>query len=78
MRTGRGGAGDRARDLRRAVEERRGRMRRVSWAVLAEGVVGLVVVDVESSGSETEAMVKGLRRSFSQGFLRREVAGRAR
>ena len=62
-----------------AVEERRGRMRRVRCGVLAVAVVGVVEAVVERVGDweETEAMVKGLRRSFSHG-LRRVLGGRPR
>lgn len=68
----------RAREARRAVEERRGRIRRVRVGVLALPVVGSVEAVVERVVEvEEEAMVKGLRRSFSQGRVR-EVGGRLR
>lgn len=72
MRRGTGWALEvRAREARRAVEERRGRIRRVRVGGSALGVVG--------SGEvvEEEAIVKGLRRSFSQGLVRDE-GGRPR
>ena len=55
-------------------------MRRVSWGVLADGAVGAgdAVVLIEERGSVTEAMVKGLRRSFSHGLVRGEEGGRPR
>ena len=55
-------------------------MRSVSWGVLAEGAVGagVAVVVREARGSEMEAMVKGFRRSFSHGLVRREEGGRPR
>lgn len=62
-----------AREARRAVEERRGRIRRVRVRV---GVVGSGEAGVEMV-EEEEAMVKGLRRSFSQGLVG-EVGGRLR
>lgn len=77
MRRGRGWAfGVGAREARRAVAERRGRRRRrrVGGEVLGVGgEVGEVVVE----RVEEEAMVKGLRRSFSQGLVM-EVGGRLR
>lgn len=72
-----------AREARRAVEERRGRIRRVRVGGLALGVGGfgeavVEMVEVEAMVEvEEEAMVKGLRRSFSQGLVR-EVGGRLR
>lgn len=63
-----------AREARRAVEERRGRIRRARVGGLAAGVVGSVEMVLRV---EEEAMVKGLRRSFSQGRVG-EVGGRLR
>lgn len=75
-----------AREAKVAVEELRGRIRRVRVGVLREGDVGFVVVDDtvvgggdrEVSGSETEAMVNGFSLSFSHGFFVREGGGRPR
>ena len=82
MRIGTGWVLDvRAGEARRAVEERRGRMRRVRVGVLALPEVGSVdaVAEIVSAGGnvDEEAMVNGFRRNFSHGLVG-VVGGRAR
>ena len=66
-----------AREARRAVEDRRGRIRSDEVCVLAFPVVGSVLAEAEMAlgvgMALEEARVKGFRRSFSQGF--RSVLG---